>query len=49
MSSTRMLIVDDELSMRDLLAILFENDGYEVQVAPDVDFAQQIIQEWIPM
>ena len=48
MSSTRMLIVDDELSMRDLLAILFENDGYEVQVAPDVDFAQQIIQEWIP-
>ena len=48
MSITRMLIVDDELSMRDLLAILFENDGYEVQVAPDVDSAQLIIQEWIP-
>ena len=48
MSTTRMLIVDDELSMRDLLAILFENDGYEVQVAPDVDSAQHIIQEWIP-
>ena len=48
MSTTRMLIVDDELSMRDLLAILFENDGYEVQVAPDVDSAQLIIQEWIP-
>ena len=48
MSTTRMLIVDDELSMRDLLAILFENDGYDVQVAPDVDSAQHIIQEWIP-
>lgn len=48
MSTTRMLIVDDELSMRDLLAILFENDGYEVQVAPDIDSAQHIIQEWIP-
>ena len=48
MSITRMLIVDDELSMRDLLEILFENDGYEVQVAPDVASAQLIIQEWIP-
>ena len=48
MSIPRMLIVDDELSMRDLLAILFENDGYEVQVASDVNSAQLLIKEWIP-
>ncbi len=31
----RILIVDDELSMRDFLKILFEKEGYEVTVAPD--------------
>jgi two-component system response regulator PilR (NtrC family) len=31
----RILIVDDELSMRDFLSILFEKEGYEVTVAPD--------------
>ncbi len=31
----RILIVDDELSMRDFLKILFENEDYEVSVAPD--------------
>ncbi|MCI5159258.1 MAG: sigma-54-dependent Fis family transcriptional regulator, partial [Candidatus Electrothrix sp. AUS1_2] len=31
----RILIVDDELSMRDFLKILFENEGYEVTVAAD--------------
>lgn len=39
----RILIVDDELSMRDFLKILFENEGYEVTVAPNaakaLDFA----------
>ena len=29
----RILIVDDELSMRDFLKILFENEGYEVSVS----------------
>ncbi|MCI5151335.1 MAG: sigma-54-dependent Fis family transcriptional regulator, partial [Candidatus Electrothrix sp. MAN1_4] len=31
----RILIVDDELSMRDFLKILFETEGYDVNVAPD--------------
>ncbi|XOF34836.1 MAG: sigma-54-dependent transcriptional regulator [Candidatus Electrothrix sp. YB6] len=31
----RILIVDDELSMRDFLSILFKQEGYEVTVAPD--------------
>ncbi len=48
MTTTKMLIVDDEVSMRELLSILFETDGYEVQIAPDVQSAQCLIQEWIP-
>ena len=44
----RILIVDDELSLRELLKILFENDGYEVQTAPDMLTAQGIITDWIP-
>lgn len=47
-NQTKILVVDDELSMRELLAILFEADGYAVQIAPDVSSAQQIISEWIP-
>ncbi|MCI5209914.1 MAG: sigma-54-dependent Fis family transcriptional regulator [Candidatus Electrothrix sp. ATG2] len=35
----RILIVDDELSMRDFLKILFENEGYEVTVASDASMA----------
>lgn len=35
----RILIVDDELSMRDFLKILFENEGYEAAVAPDAETA----------
>ena len=38
----RILIVDDELSMRDFLKILFENEGYEVFVAPDAATALDV-------
>ncbi|RWX52280.1 two-component system, NtrC family, response regulator PilR [Candidatus Electrothrix marina] len=38
----RILIVDDELSMRDFLKILFENEGYEVSVAPDAATALDV-------
>ena len=48
MSMTKLLIVDDELSMRELLAILFETDGFEVQTAADVSIAQEKIQQWMP-
>ena len=44
----RILIVDDEPSLRELLKILFETDGYEVKTAPDMELAQQIIEGWIP-
>ncbi|MCI5224871.1 MAG: sigma-54-dependent Fis family transcriptional regulator, partial [Candidatus Electrothrix sp. AR4] len=38
----RILIVDDELSMRDFLTILFEKEGYEVTVAPNAAAALEI-------
>ena len=44
----RILIVDDEPSLRELLKILFETDGYEVKTAPDMELAQQIMEGWIP-
>ena len=31
MKNERLLIIDDELSIRELLEILFEQDGYHVQ------------------
>jgi two-component system response regulator PilR (NtrC family) len=36
---TRILIVDDELSMREFLSILLEREGYEVVVASNADEA----------
>jgi two-component system, NtrC family, response regulator PilR len=48
MAVAKLLIVDDELSMREILAILFENDGYEVQIAPNIAAAQQQIGDWTP-
>ncbi len=35
MAKTRLLVVDDELSMREFLAILLEREGYEVVTAAD--------------
>ncbi len=37
----RVLVVDDELSMRELLEIVLQNDGYEVDTAEDVESAQE--------
>ncbi len=39
------LIVDDELSMREFLKILFEKDGYEVSVAKDAATALKITEK----
>ncbi len=39
------LIVDDELSMRECLKILFEKDGYEVSVAEDAATALKITEK----
>lgn len=39
--TTRILIVDDELSMREFLSILLEREGYEVLTAADAAMAQE--------
>jgi len=38
---TRILVVDDELSMREFISILLEREGYEVLTAADAETAQQ--------
>lgn len=40
---TRILIVDDEISMREFLSILLEREGYEVLTAADAAAAQERI------
>jgi two-component system response regulator PilR (NtrC family) len=42
---SRILIVDDELSMREFLKILLEKEGYEVTAAPDAARALQIVKQ----
>ena len=39
------LVVDDELSMREFLTILLEKDGHSVQLASDAQSALQIVAE----
>lgn len=41
---TSILIVDDELSMREFLTILLEREGYTVQVAPNAETAFNYIE-----
>lgn len=42
----RILIVDDELSMREFLKILLEKEGYEVVAAPNAKQALQVFQDY---
>lgn len=42
----RILIVDDEPSARQMLALLLEEDGYAVKSAPDGFKALGVLQEW---
>lgn len=41
----RVLVVDDELSMRELLEIVLQNDGYEVDTAEDVESARERLED----
>ena len=45
MSSTKILIVDDELIMRESLAGWLERDGHTVQTAPSGEEALEILKE----
>src|ERR1700736_2874870 len=39
----RVLVVDDEPGLRDMLAIMFRRDGYEVTLAPGYDTGREAI------
>ena len=41
----RLLVVDDEASLREVLEIVFENSGYEVRMAADVKAAVEALEE----
>ena len=44
MTMTHVLVVDDELSMREFLKILLEKEGYSVSVAPEAATALEIVE-----
>ncbi len=48
MSRGRILIVDDERSIRDFLSILLEQEGYSVRTAEDVSSGRQRLQDEVP-
>jgi len=48
MPPPKILIVDDELSMRELLGILFEKDGYQVKTASSAEEAQEMMHQFHP-
>lgn len=41
----RVLVVDDELSMRELMVIVLQNDGYDVDTASDVEGAVALLEK----
>ena len=48
MTRAKILIVDDEATIREILAILFEQDGYAVALARDVSDAKEVYQSFEP-
>jgi DNA-binding NtrC family response regulator len=47
-SRHRVLIVDDERTIADTLALVFSSGGYETQTAYTAEQAIEIIAEWLP-
>ena len=44
----RILIVDDERGVRDSLAAIFTNYGYETRTADSAESAVEIVAQWLP-
>lgn len=42
------LVIDDEISIRDLYRLLFEEEGFSVLVSPDVKHAWSIVKDTPP-
>ena len=47
-SHHRVLIVDDERTIADTLALIFSSGGYETQTAYTAERAIEIVAEWLP-
>ena len=45
MSRKRILVVDDEKSIRDMLSVAFTKEGYEVHLAENAEKALKIVKE----
>ena len=44
----RILVVDDERNIRELLEICLGDEGYDVRTAPDGQVGLQIARDWPP-
>ena len=44
----RILVVDDERHIREVLEIGLSDEGYDVRSAPDGQIGLQIVREWSP-
>jgi DNA-binding NtrC family response regulator len=44
----RILIADDERGVRDSLAAVFTNYGYETRTADSAESAVEIVAQWLP-
>jgi DNA-binding response OmpR family regulator len=47
-SHHKVLIVDDERTIADMLALIFSSGGYETQTAYTAEQAIEIVAEWLP-
>ncbi|HIB55232.1 MAG TPA: response regulator, partial [Nitrospirales bacterium] len=45
MSRKRILVVDDEQGMRELLEIILGNEGYDVETAPDIESGRACLEK----
>lgn len=46
--SRRVLVVDDESSIRDVLSMALEDEGYDVRTAPNGREALNTLETWLP-
>jgi CheY-like chemotaxis protein len=46
--SSKVLIVDDDRTIADTLALIFSSGGYETQTAYTAEQAIEIVAEWLP-
>jgi CheY-like chemotaxis protein len=48
MGTRRVLVIDDDLSIREAMELALTEEGYDVRVAPDGATGLSLIEEWQP-